>query len=536
MKTPQTLSDVSILAWIQENNIKTEAGTPLDMRNHMFMFDIYRDLTPIQCVMKAAQITASTCFSLKVPWVVKNIGLDAIYTLPTETDRNAFVGGKVNRMIAQNPIMQTWVKDKDSVEQKQVGDNLIHFRGTFTQKAAIMVPSDLNVYDEIDASKQSVIEQYATRLQHSKYQWEWYLSHPSAEGTGVHKIWEKSDQKHWFVTPACGHKQYLRWPESIDPVRKVYQCTTPNCHQEITDDDRRRGTWVKRYANRTISGYWVPLLICPWVSAEKVLGYFEDKSEEYFYNKVLGLPYVGRGNKLTLSHLMANLTDEILVPAVGERDIMGVDTGLKLDYVMGGYKGLYYHGEAKDYNELDRHMKENPKMVAIVDGGGDLIGSRQFRDRWPGRVFLGFFGGEKRATDEPVWNDAEHMVAIDRNKIIQTVVDEFIDKRIPLQGTEEDWYDYWLDWNNLTRVKVIDATTQEAKGSKWIRNGRDHRALATTLWRVGMMRFGKGFGKLLTPHQASTQQGREILGDTVSFRPQFVYPSPDEESYDWRTT
>src|SRR3990167_2452657 len=188
-----TLSDISIHAWLDEYQIKTEAGIPLDWKDHMFMFDIYRDLTPIQAIMKAAQITASTCFSLKVPWVVKNIGLDAIYTLPTETDRNSFVGGKVNRMIAQNPILQEWTKDKDSVEQKQIGEHLIHYRGTWTSKAAIMVPSDLNIYDEIDASKQSVIEQYATRLQHSKYRWEWYLSHPSADGFGIHRIFEMSD-------------------------------------------------------------------------------------------------------------------------------------------------------------------------------------------------------------------------------------------------------------------------------------------------------------------------------------------------------
>jgi phage terminase large subunit GpA-like protein len=252
------LSDISIHAWLQEYQIKTESGIPLDFKDHMYMFDVYSDLTPIQAIMKGAQITASTAFSLKVPWVVKNIGLDAIYTLPTETDRNAFVGGKVNRMIAQNPIMQEWVKDKDSVEQKQIGNNLIHFRGTFTQKAAIMVPSDLNVYDEIDASKQSVIEQYATRLQHSKYQWEWYLSHPSAEGTGVHKMYVLSDQKHWFIKCShCNKQQYLSWPESICLERKIFQCK--DCKKEIYDDDRRRGEWVKKYRDRPISGFYLTL-------------------------------------------------------------------------------------------------------------------------------------------------------------------------------------------------------------------------------------------------------------------------------------
>lgn len=519
----KTLSEISIHAWILENNIKTEAGIPLDMRDHIFMFDVYRDLTPVQAIMKAAQVTASTCFSLKVPWVVKNIGLDAIYTLPTETDRNAFVGGKVNRMIAQNPILQQWTKDKDSVEQKQIGTNLIHFRGTFTSKAAIMIPSDLNVYDEIDASKQSVIEQYATRLQHSKYRWEWFLSHPSTEGFGVHKVWLKSDQKHWFIKCShCEKKQYMSWPDSICMDRQIYQCK--ECKGEITDDDRRRGEWVKKY-KRDISGYWIPLLICPWVSAKEIIGYYNDKSEEYFYNKVLGLPYVGRGNKLTKDALLNNLTLNLITPTDKERMIIGVDTGLKIDYVMGGEKGLIYHGECNDYTELDKHMKTWPKAIAIVDGGGDLIGSRKFRDRWPGRVFLGFLGGDKKNTDEPTWNDEERMIAIDRNKMIQVVVDEFIDKRIPLFGNEDDWYDYWLDWNNLTRTKIVDSVTGEFKGWKWIRSGRDHRALATVFWRVGIGRFSKGEAKMFMGDEKPKEH--RTLEQEVSRLPKFQYPKND---------
>ena len=525
------LSDISIHAFIQEYNIKTEAGLSLDMRDHMFMFDVFRDLTPIQAIMKAAQVTASTVFSIKVPWVVKNVGLDAIYTLPTETDRNAFVGGKINRMIAQNPIFQEWTKDKDSVEQKQIGNNLVHFRGTFTQKAAIMVPSDLNVYDEIDASKESVIEQYATRLQHSKYKWEWYLSHPSAEGYGVHKIWLKSDQKHWFVKcTQCEKQQYMSWPESIDLIRQIYQCK--HCGNEITNEDRRRGKWIRKYNDRDISGYWIPLLICPWVSAKEIIGYYDDKSEEYFYNKVLGLPYTGRGNKLTKEALFTNLTDEVITPDEKERVVMGIDTGLKIDYVMGGEKGLFFHGECLNYDELDRHMKNWPKMIAVIDGGGDLIGSRSFKERWPNRVFLGFLGGDKKGTDESKWNDAEKIVTIDRNKMIQTVVDEFIDKRCALQGTEESWYEYWMDWNNLTRSKVVDSVTGEFKGWKWLRSGRYHRALATVFWRVGMERFRHNSGKLFTNEPQKFIKGGELINERINSKLIFK----EEESYDWRNT
>ena len=312
------LEEISIHAFIQDHQIKTETGVLVDFKNHLFLFDPYRDLSPKLVVLKAAQIGFTTLEILKSFWVAKNLGLDIIYTLPTESDRNEFAGGKVNRIIAQNPVLQQWTKDKDSVEQKSVGNNLIYYRGTFTQKAAIMVSSDLNIYDEVDSSKQDVIEQYSTRLQHSPHKWEWYFSHPSAEGTGVDRYWGRSDQKHWFITcTGCEKEQYLSWPESIDQTRKVYQCKA--CKKEITNEERCKGRWVRKYKDREFSGYWIPLLICPWVSAEEILSYYHNKSEEYFYNKVLGLPYVGGGNKLTKTHLLQNLTPENLYPEKNER-------------------------------------------------------------------------------------------------------------------------------------------------------------------------------------------------------------------------
>lgn len=128
------LEDISIHAFIQQNNIKNEVGVPIDFKDHMFLFDIYRDFSPKLVVMKAAQVGATTMEVIKTLWGVKNMGLDAIYTLPTYEDVNTMVGSKVNRIINQNPIFQQWTKDKDTIDQKQIGDHYIHFRGTWTQK------------------------------------------------------------------------------------------------------------------------------------------------------------------------------------------------------------------------------------------------------------------------------------------------------------------------------------------------------------------------------------------------------------------
>lgn len=485
--------------WAEKYKLKTEKGLPVDFYDHLFMYDIWNALAeePKVCCMKAAQVSFSTTCIFVSFFVAHNKGMDAIYTLPTSSERSEFVSDKVNRIIAQNPILKQYTNDRDTIEQKQVGTNMIHYRSTWKEKNATTVSSDVNYYDEVDTSNMSVIEQYSTRQQHSKFKWERWFSHPSTEGTGVHKYWRMSDQRHWIIDcNHCGKAQYLSWdidkPKkmSIDIDREIFICK--HCGEELSYEARRNGHWqakYKRSEQRPIVGFWIPLLICPWVSAKEIIGYWREKPPEYFDNKVLGLPHKASGNKLTMDRLRKNLTLEIITPDVRERVIMGIDTGLKLDYVMGSEKGLFFNGDAEDYDEFDRHMERWPRMIAIVDGGGDIIGSRKFKERWKGRVYLCFLGGDKHNTDEPKWNEDEHTVTVDRNRIIQFLVDEFTDTRIPLQGVEDDWHEYFLDWGNLSRKKIYDPVTGQFKGYKWIRNGRDHKALATVNFRVGMTRF-----------------------------------------------
>ncbi len=495
--------------WIKKYGIKTSQGLPVEFTRHAFMREFCDDMSPLQVLLKPPQIGATETIIIKSIYVANKYKKDIIYTLPTQSDVHDMAGGKINRIVAQNPILKSWVKDRDTVEQKAVGENIIYYRGSFTTKAAMMVSSSLNIHDELDASDQSVIEQYETRLQAQAGGWRWYFSHPSVTDYGVDKYWQQSDQKHWFITcPHCKVEHFLDFPDSIDMVKKVFICK--HCKGELSDNDRMKGRWIpkfnkewqKEHGEKPFSGYWVSQLMCTWITAEKILKDYEEKSPEYFHNYVLGLPYSGGDSKLTQKHLFANLTGKATAAESTERVIIGVDTGLKLDYVIGNHKlGLFYHGDTENYNELDGLMRRYPKALVIMDAGGDLIGSRQFAQRWQGRVFLMYFTGDKKDSDMFVFHEGDKWGegSIDRNKGIQLVVDEFRTRRIALQGTESDWYEYWLDWSNLSRIKIFDATTKAIRGTKWVRNGRDHRALATVLWRAGMDKFKEADGGIVFP-------------------------------------
>lgn len=436
------LENFSIINWIQKYGIKTEDGTPYDFRNHMFMYEPLQVMARADkdlVTYKAAQIGFSTASILGTFWVAKNKRRDMIYTLPTASDVKDFAGGKINRIIAQNPILREWVKEHDTIEQKSIGDNIIYYRGTFTQKAAMMVSASLIAFDEIDASDQSVIEQYETRLQASEQKTRWYFSHPSVPGNGVAKHWEKSDQRHWIIKCGeCEKEQYLSWPDSFDLDKKIYICK--HCQKEITDDMRRKGRWLAKFKNREMVGFWIPLFICPWVTAKEVIKLYSEKSEEYFYNKVLGLPYVGSGNKPTIDMIQNNLKDEVH-PHDG-RIVIGCDTGLTQYYVLGNDRGIFYYGKSKGYDEIIKYMKRWKNAIVVFDAGGDLVKPREIKEMFPGRVFLCHYSVDRKTMQLVRWGKKkeEGSVNADRNRMIQMVIDEFKGKRIPIFGSMDDWY------------------------------------------------------------------------------------------------
>lgn len=528
--------------WLDENKIKNEKGDPIEFYDHPFLIDIYDDNSQYLTIMKAAQVGMSSCSTLKNHHDSKNQKMDIVYTLPTDSDVRFFVGGKVNRIIANNPSMIEDVADQDSIEQKRVGSSMTYYRGTWTKKAAIMITADRLVHDEKDSSKLDVIADYQSRLQHSKMKQVHTFSHPSLPETGVHADWLQSDQKHWFVKcESCGKWQFLSWnienskKMSVDIKKKRFRCK--KCDATISDRARRTGQWVAKHPGRAISGYWIPLLIAPWTSAKDLVSKYKhpDTTPEFFYTKVLGLPYADGSAKLLRHHFVQNLTEKQYAPEANDRVIIGIDTGLKIDYVMGNQHGLFYHGDTEGYGELDALMQRWDKAIAVIDQGGDLIGARAFAERWPGRVIVGQLGGEKRGKELVRWGtkDESGSVQIDRNRVIQLVVDEFRDKRIPVHGTEDDWFEYWLDWNNLTKIKVLEPDTNVIKGYKWARSGRDHRALATVFWRVGMMRFA-GTGGIYQPSDTDKPNSYVLNagGESVLFDPEELFGKREDD--DWR--
>lgn len=545
----------SMEAWLEFNKIVNEKGEKINFDKHKYLLDIYEDQSQLLVVTKAAQVGLSTLEILKNIHDAEVQKMDIIYTLPTDNDVSIFVGGKVNRIIANNPPLQKLTADKDSIEQKQIGQSMIYFRGTWTKKAAIMVTADRLVHDEKDSSKQSVVSDYKARLQHSKYKQIHVFSHPSKPNTGVDVEWQISDQKEWFINcPHCQYHQYLSWdvdnPKRMSISLELREFVCKKCGGILAWQDRAVGHWLNRYprdAAHPYSGYHVSLLMAPDVTAAEIIEKFNDpkQTKEYFYNKVLGLPYAGSGNSVLKETILGQVKKE--KNTYPGRLIIGVDTGLALRYVVGNSQGLVGYGEMTDYmpddinglaldQTLEYYLKKFDNSIMVIDQQGDLLGSRKLRKKYPGRVFLCHYVKDRKTKELIRWGEGkeEGNVIVDRNRSINWVIEEFRDKRIGLyNGTESDWYDYWQHWSHIYRDIERDDETGQFIEMVWKRSDRDDWVHATVYWRIGLARFG-GKGRVGLVEQEAAPNSYVLNPDSsVSFDPDKMFGKQVSDAAPW---
>jgi len=525
-------SELYIGPWMLQNELRTSNGLPFEFEKRKFARALIADLSPKQVWFKPPQVGASEMTFVKVCYVVKNKKKDAIYTLPTQSDVQDMVGGKFNRIISQNQVLKNWTADHDTIEQKKIGDNMLYLRGTVGKTQAMMVSSSLNVHDELDASDQPTITQYETRQEAQEREedkWRWFFSHPSLVGHGVDIYWKLSDQKEWNIRcDACKKEQVLTWPGNIDMERELYVCSF--CKVELSDEARINGRWINKdgvpWDNEIVGGYefsgfHISQLMLFNKAAKDIIKAFRDplKDKQYFYNYVLGLPYIGSEDRIEPLAVLRNCVDSVN-PQEGIT-VIGADTGHGIHYVLMNKDGVFFYdhettitASTDPYDVIRLHLRRFPRSIAVFDQGGDLIGVRKLQAEYPGRVFLCFYRKDRKSLEMIRWGkDDEYMkVEVDRNRMITLMVEQMRDiGRVRLNGTKDEWAEFASHFGNMYREKIAAKETPEADNRTlygaeyvWKRNGPDHYAHALLYALVGMSKYGDQMAKVVG--------GENILG------------------------
>ena len=504
--------DLSILAWIFEKQVVSEKGEMLDFTDRPFLIDILTDWSQEMVIKKCAQIGGSVTFNLKALFAIIKFGWNILYTFPTDSDVNEFVNSKTNKILKENPQVFSGI-NADNVERKEFNGRFMFFKGTVSKTAAIMTTADLLIHDEASRSDQSVIDTMKSRTKASKYKGRWLFSNPTTEKDAIDIAWNKSDKKEWMVTcQHCKVEQTLTWPESIDMVKREYQCK--ECKGKITKADKRMGKWVVQNPGKKISGYHISLLMAPWISADEIIKDSEG-DQEYFYNFVLGEPYSPGDIRVSRSTILDNWTPRNLETG---KWFLGVDVGNIKHYVLGSEFGVTKVGRFSKWNDLDDMMKMyKPKMV--IDAMPDNTMSKYYVETYR-NALMSFFQENRNNPKTIVWwgeGDRDGIIYSNRNRILDQLIDEILNAKILFGlSTDSEIKNYLKHWETLRRIKVTD--NRGIESFEWdSTTGEDHYVFATLYYylaKLGDFGIGKYMPEALRGTDSKVLIGPDnVMGD-----------------------
>jgi hypothetical protein len=489
----------SILNWLEGK--VNENGVPITLKGHEFQRAIWEDFSPVMTIMKASQIGISTVFILRSVYMLKRYAYNIIYTLPTlMNDVAKFVPSKFDPIITKNNIKM----DRSTTTQKQIGNGFLFLGGTFSEKEGIMSTADVLIHDELDRSNLDVVDTYKSRLGHSLYRRRWYFSNPSVpsdspDRPNVNYWWNRSDQKHWFVKCDCGQGnyggwQFMSWPESFDMDNRRFICQ--HCGREITADMISAGQWVAKYPDRPVSGYWISRMCAPWMTAGDIISEFEEAmTMSYFYNFVLGLPYLGADVQIGREIIMQNLTES--TPDM-DITVMGIDVGVTNHVVIGNSKGIIRVADCS-WDDLPAFMTlYDPRMV-VIDAMPEITKAKEFQKRYKGRVLRCYYRAEQ-AKSKPAQVDTYEVdwdkgtMSAWRTEAIDLLIEELANHQVlyyvgshigpdvPIFAggkPAKKGSSYVEQWESLYLVRDED---YDPPVRSWEHSGPDHFAHATVYW------------------------------------------------------
>lgn len=369
--------------WICENTYLR--GEPFTFLGHEFQETIARDPSRQKNIRKCAQVGLSE-LSGRTALALANVleSSTTIYTLPTADFAKTFVKTRIDPIISTSPALKMALNNTaDNTQIKQFGTSFVYFKGTIGQSAAISVPADALIHDEVDFSDQTVMSSYESRTIHSPYKIKYKFSTPTVDGFGISSEFETSRRfvnfckcahcAHWFLPSYFsdvripGWKgedkkeitkeklQHLRWQEAYTAC--------PACDKEVDLSPEHRA-WVceNPTENHEASGYQVQPFDAPGVITASYLVEASTKYDRWvdFVNFGLGLPAQDKETALTKDDIDRCYV-ETLVPGFFAH-VMGIDMGLTCHIVVAGIdateKRMAVHTERVPLPQLEKRKKE----------------------------------------------------------------------------------------------------------------------------------------------------------------------------------
>lgn len=326
-------------------------GQKFSFKGHEYQKKILDDGERDICIIKSAQLGISEMSArLAIAKCSLVRGFNVIYTLPTYNAAQNFMKTRIDPVIQSSPFLREMVsRDADNVSVKRLGDSYLYSRTAGVDTAALSIPCDLLIQDEIDASNPNVLTLYESRLIHSKYKQIIRLSTPTLPNFGIDAFYHKSRRHLAFCKCVhCNHFFYpeyhnnVRIPGFLDDIDSITArhfanpkfrwaeafVACPKCGKKADLNSENR-EWVCENPEDSFvtAGYRISPFDCPdnITAADLVQSSVKFTRKSDFYNQRLGVPLEDSESSLGLAELQANI---VSTPPSGMFSyVMGLDMG-----------------------------------------------------------------------------------------------------------------------------------------------------------------------------------------------------------------
>jgi len=440
----------------------------------------YRDTHPYQIYMKGSQLGLTTLALLRTFHSARYRSFKGIlFLFPSKTDVLDFSRGRVAPLIDENPeTIGKWLRETDAAGIKQVWNCFLYLRGMTSRVGLKSVPADFVIIDELDEAPPTAVDMAMERMGHSKIREVLMLSNPTLPDYGIDRAFQTTDQRHWLLKcPGCGEYTCLEdtFPDYLLATagRVIRACF--KCRAELNPSV---GEWVmKRPSITDKRGYHFSQLFSQYVDPAEILHqYRTTNNRQDFYNLKIGIPYVEAENRLSNQEVLALCGSEGIASEDAGPCFMGVDQGNDLHVVVGKKHPskagrIVYLGIHKDWEELDRLIRNFNVLRCVVDALPETRNARAFSERHQGKVFLNFYREFHKGLYR--WDEQNRIVVCNRTESLDASHHEILTGQIILPHECDMTREFAKHLHNAAKKLEEDDET----GSKryvYVKPGPDH--------------------------------------------------------------
>lgn len=465
-----------------ENNLLYD-GSYFSTRYRDYQRDILNDFSEKVCIIKMSQTGLTTTFQMKMLAFSKIFPgkKGIIFTMPTDRMVKNFARTRLLPTLEENIKIfpKNTNADIRSADLVTLGKVSIHLLGCESDNSAFSTPSDYNIYDEVDETKQNALDNLSSRLQGSALRMEHKLSTPTFENFGIHKEYQLSSKgvyktkcdrcNHWNNpkfrpdTFTFGEKRVdveffedlplELWRDIISSTNDIW-VGCEKCGHRLIFGDPMRSQWVHEYPSIAYRGYAVtPFCLDKYNPNEshsafvyifrKFIDHSLQGNLEKWYRSVLGIATEPDNNRIGEQAVRAVMNYKRPTVRRGDPIYIGIDMGQTCFVTFMSPEGHIIRFLAVPLKKIKQSVKDWMDMYDVKGGCVDLYPetevAQEIKEISNYRILPVRYSTRKNADkiEEVIGVDRQiDYLYVDRNHSLDKVAHNLREQKMTINGWE----------------------------------------------------------------------------------------------------